>query len=732
MNTMTDKNRILSLLDSAYATRINDLTLSIQFAQQALSLSRGLEDAQLIGKSLSHLSLFYMIMGQYERATQVAKEALLYFKELNDEKGIADIKYNLAGVYYKTDNFHLGLIYLIDCLAIYRKFNDHHNEARAQKSLGTIYEYIGDQKNAIAAYEGSIEAAQQIGDDSLAANAYNPLSGIYLKGGHVDKALETIEKAITIKEHVGDIRGLAFSLYGRAKVSMYLGKYAEAETDFQKALDIHIKVHEPLGLGMTYRKMGLLYMKTKQIDKAKEFFQKAISVGDQYNIAIIKFKSNYHLYELYKAENDPVKSLLYLEKYLEQKEAVINTQTLQVIENYELITKMDSLAKEAQLQKEKAEIIAKKEIAEQEAKVRQEFLSTMSHEIRTPLNAVITIISLLKGLPDSEEQQFLNSLKFSAHNLMRIINDILDFTKLDSGMAELEIRSCHFSLLIQNLKNTYEGMAREKGLELLLNIDPEVSDAYELDETKLLQILGNLISNAIKYTDKGGAILRIEKLGAQGDNDILRFEVIDTGVGIESQYLDKLFDSFFQPQSVTTRTQGGSGLGLAIVKKLVLLHGSDINVQSVVGKGSVFFFDLELKRTLYKDTKEITPLDLLNDKTVLLAEDNLINAMVAIKLLSKWGIHTEHAKNGLEAVEISKHKPFDFILMDLHMPQMNGFDATKLIRENNNPNKKSPIFALTADITADQMQEYQSYFTGFLTKPIDIDKMYTALLNIAP
>ncbi|MES2278973.1 MAG: tetratricopeptide repeat protein [Bacteroidota bacterium] len=727
LNDHTDK--IIALLDEAYAGRINDLNHSTQLADHALTLSRQINHNELIGKSLNHLSLFYMIQGEYKRSISMAEEAIKYFEELKDDKGIADARYSIAGNYYKTDNYHLGLIYLINCLTTYRKYNDYHNQARTQKSLGTIYEYFGDQKNAIKSYEGAIESARQAKDINLESNAYNPLSGIYLKQGKTKEALDLIERSIAMKNKTGDIRGLAFALYGLGKVHISTGQFDLAEEDLNECISIHQQVGEKLGLGMAYHRLADLYVRMNRLKEARRLLEQTLDFSEVYNIVIIKFKCDHLLYHIYKRQGNTVMALEYLERYLSQKEAVINTQTLQIIENYELITRMESLEKEAKLQKEKDEIIKKKELAEQSAKVKQDFLSTMSHEIRTPLNAVITITSLLKDKSDEEEQQMLNSLKFASNNLLLIINDILDFTKLEAGKMRLDMHPCNFRTLAENLRQIYDNVAMEKGLKLFLNIDEAINESYELDETKLSQILGNLVGNAIKYTEAGKVEINITKVKTNKEYDLLRFTITDTGVGIPKVSYNEIFESFSQPKSITTRKHGGSGLGLAIVKKLVELHRSKVHVSSVVGKGSSFHFDIKAKRMVSEAAPKPAPLNKLINRTVLLAEDNMINAMVARKLLSNWGIVAEHAINGIEAVEKSKLRAYDFILMDIHMPEMNGFDATKNIRDAGNPNSFTPIFALTADITAEHQDEYASYFNGFLRKPIEIDKLYNALVN---
>jgi len=722
--------QVNSILQEAYTCRINNLKKSITLANEGLEISREIQDKNLIAKCLNQLSLYYMISGEYDVSITYAEEAIVHFKDIHDEKGIADARFNIAGVYYKTDNHHLGLVHLIDCTHTYEKLNDFHSLAKALKSVGTIYEYFGDQNKALQVYEQAIDASKKSGDLNLKTNVYNPLSGIYLKQGKIKEADELIERSISIKQKTGDIRGLAFALYGRGKIRLVQQNFEAAEKDFIDALKIHQESGEKLGIGMTYNKLGLLYVEMNETVKAKDILYTGIEFASTYNMTIITFKCQYQLYRVYKYENNPIMALKHLELYLNQREHVINSQTLQVIENYELITKMESLEKEARVQKEKAEIIEKKDRAEKMAKVKTEFLSTMSHEIRTPLNAITTIATLLHETNrDQEEKKLLKSLKFASNNLLMLINDILDFTKLETGKVKLNLQPVVLNHLIGNIKNTYENLASEKGLIMSLKSDLDLSEVYNLDETKLSQILGNLLSNSIKYTEFGEINLEILKLESQQNKDKIRFSISDTGIGIPENKKEEIFDSFTQPTSITTRKQGGSGLGLAIVKKLVALHESEIEVKSVEGIGSVFWFDLLLEIGNKKDRNNEENTEKLKNKNVLLAEDNLINAMVASKLLSNWGIQTMHVKNGLEAIEKSKELTFDFILMDIHMPEMNGFDATAFIRTKNNLNKSTPIFALTADITAEFEEGYMNYFNGILRKPLEIEKLYEALVN---
>ena len=719
--------KITSLLSEAYELRVSNLKHSTLKVQEALALSRDIQNASLIGKSLNMLSLFYMIQGEQKLSIDHAEEAIKYFEDLNDEQGIADAKYSIASNYYKSDNYHLGLVNLIDCLAIYKKYFDYHNQARTLKSLGTIYEYFGDQKNAVKSYQESIDAAKQVEDKNLESNAYNPLSGIYLNIGRVAKAEELINKSIEMKMSTNDTRGLAFAYYGRGKVYFHKKQYEQAEKDYLESIRIHLEMNERLGIGMSYYKLGALYITTKQFDKARETLNTGIEISNQYNILIIKFKCYYLMYELYKKEGNVEQSLRYLEEYLAVKEKVINSQTLKIIENYDLIKRMESLQRESEIQQEKAEILEKTHKAEHAAKAKQEFLSIMSHEIRTPLNAVISIAHLLEETATEDQIELIKSLGYASNNLMQIVNDILDFTKLDANKMKLDFNNTHLFDLIRNIQDTYQNLALEKNLNLSIDIDPKVSAIYLLDETKLTQVLNNLISNAIKYTNQGKIDIIVKVITKSNDFDEIQFMVRDTGVGIPEKYFEDIFEVFNQPKEITTKTSSGTGLGLSIVKKLVELMGGEIRLNSKVNEGSEFYFSLKLKSI--SGTKSTISLqdNNLSGKSVLIVDDNMINALVASKLLLKWGIQSEHAQNGKDAILKTNKTKYDYILMDIHMPLMDGYESCAQIRKSKGLNSTTPIFALTADVTAAQHQDFNKDFNGILTKPINVVKLFETL-----
>ncbi|WP_310554525.1 ATP-binding protein [Flavobacterium sp.] len=722
----TDEQKITSLLEESFTVRVNNLTKSVQLAEEALVLSKKINSKPLIAKCLNQLSLYFMVIGDTKLSAKYAKEAIVYFEELNDEQGIANAKYNIAGVHYKTNNYQLGIVYFIDALKIYQKYEDWFNQSRAEKSLGTIYELIGDLSNAKKSYKSAIQSAKKINDLNLESNAYNTLSGILLKKNKVVEAFEMIQLSVKLKTETNDLRGLAFAIYGRGKVYLYKNEFQEAEADFQKAVKMHIETGDSVGLSMAYIKLGDMYLKNGVLDKAVIKANEALEISMKYNVVMIKIKGYHLLYRIFKTDHNSAEALKYFELFLKEKDEVLNSQTLKVIESYDTIVKMNTFERERQLQKEKQELLEKKNKDKIESlRLKQEFLSIMSHEIRTPLNAITTIVSML----DLDDKNMLSSLKFASNNLINIVNDILDFTKLDSNKAKIETNPVNFKEFTDNIATIYNCLATEKGLDFSFKNEIASNTTYLLDETKITQILTNLITNAIKFTDNGRIEVSITKVAEAKYFDTLLFKISDSGEGISRNNLSEIFVSFSQIKPVLTRKQGGTGLGLAIVKKLIELHKSKIEVKSTLGKGSEFYFKLKLKRGKQIETCAVMNFYELNNKTALLAEDTPINALLMKKLLSKWGISTDHVINGKLAVEKANQKKYDFILMDIHMPEMNGFQAAKLIKTNNNLNKNTPIFALTADVTSENNEQNRFLFNDFLWKPLEIEKLYAALGN---
>jgi signal transduction histidine kinase/CheY-like chemotaxis protein len=367
-----------------------------------------------------------------------------------------------------------------------------------------------------------------------------------------------------------------------------------------------------------------------------------------------------------------------------------------------------------------SELVNAKIMAEQGAKAKSEFLSVISHEIRTPLNAIIGITHLLlQDSPQAWQTKNLNALQISSENLLTLINDVLDFGKIEDGKIILNEKNIDIRQLVQNIKTANQARAEDRGNTLKLLWDDDLPSFVKGDDLRIGQILNNLVTNAIKFTKNGRVTIEIGLVKESADELEICFAVRDTGIGIAPEKQQMIFERFAQANSEITREYGGSGLGLAITKKLLNMLGSDIQLTSTLGKGSVFSFNLHMKRGEAKHPQK-EKLRHVTEKTlegihVLLVEDVEFNVMVAEAMLNKWQATVEVASNGIEAIEKVKAGKFDIILMDLQMPQMDGFTATRHIREFNST---IPIVALTASASPDiEFKALSHTMSAYLSKP---------------
>jgi signal transduction histidine kinase/CheY-like chemotaxis protein len=389
-------------------------------------------------------------------------------------------------------------------------------------------------------------------------------------------------------------------------------------------------------------------------------------------------------------------------------------------------------------------LIKEKEIAEQKAEVKAKFLSTMSHEIRTPMNAVIGLTNImLEESKDEEQKENLKTLKFSADLLLALINDVLDYSKLEAGEIHFEKITIDLHLLVQNIGKTLRVQADKKQIPLEINLAPDVPQFIVSDPVRLSQILTNLIGNAIKFTEKGRVSLVIQAMTANSSEATIRFSVRDTGIGIPSDKFETIFQSFSQADAATTRKFGGTGLGLSITKRMLELQGSEIHVESIVGKGSNFSFDLTIPVESHASPSETfaslasMPAKIHFDNSpVLLVEDNNINVMVALKFLKKWGLDVDVAENGQVALNKIQQKHYELVLMDLDMPVMDGYEATKAIRASKDERiRNTPVIALSASAVSDFREKAMVVgMNEYVTKPFKPEELYVALnrfLNVA-
>ena len=379
------------------------------------------------------------------------------------------------------------------------------------------------------------------------------------------------------------------------------------------------------------------------------------------------------------------------------------------------------------------ELISAKEKALQLNRAKDMFIGVMSHEIRTPLNAVIGMSHLLiDDSPLESQKESLNILKFSAENLMTLINDVLDFTKIETGNIELEKANVNLRDMVKSITNSMQYKATEKGIYLNSNIDANLPQLVIADSARLVQVLLNLTGNAVKFTDTGGVTIDLKVLEESNKNIRIRFAVTDSGIGIAQNKLSTIFESFKQAEADTTRKYGGTGLGLAISKRLVELHDSRINVDSVLGQGSTFWFIITFNRADNLNSSSNNKMELGLRLNVLVVDDNQINRILVNKVLKKWGTTVDFAENGQEAVnKIETNMNYDVVLMDVHMPIMGGLEATQIIRAKPETYfQQLPIVALTASMLSNEVNQMtQSGMNDFILKPFEPKTLYDKLLR---
>ena len=694
-----------------------------------------------------------------DRASEVADE-VLHRSRLADYKRGEGRGYNLKGsCYWLEGEYEIGLEVLHRANAIAKLVKDRSLEARVLNNFGNIYRDLGDLGNALSYFESSLAINEELGDEFSQSINLTSISNLLYDLNDYESALEYALRCLPIFERAHDANRLIIIYNTLGNIYFKQDQYQEALRYFEENLlqsepETSANVMAESGMGKVYYKMNDLANASKYLNQSLDQSQKIGNVevqiichfyigrmhmdkGDHHK-ALTHLESAFILADEYSRKHDVMSvhemlSILYdemgdipkafhhLKAYEELKEDIFKQTTFNKLRNLQIRQQIELTRKE-------------KEVAERTAQLKQQFMANMSHEIRTPMNAIVGMTRLLLGKEPREDQlRYLNAIQQSADNLLVIINDILDLSKIEAGKIVIEHTDFSLREVMLSVQDMLLLKAEEKGIDLKMTIDSSIPHKLIGDPTRINQILINLAGNAIKFTEKGHVEVKASINKKEDKKYLIQFDIIDTGIGIATDYVDKIFESFTQAGTDITRKFGGTGLGLTISKQLSNMMQGDISVKSELGKGTTFTVVLPMEESEIQTSEDTgnlideTMMQRLNHIKLLLVEDNEFNRMVAEDTLKELipGVHIDIAVNGQEAVTRVQEEQYDLVLMDIQMPVMDGVEATRAIRNTlPSPSNKTKIIAMTANVLQEDVQKYfDAGMNAYVSKPFHTDEL---------
>lgn len=674
----------------------------------------------------------------YEKALENANKSIDFAKKNLNNASMANGYYTLGLIYLDLEKYDNAIEKFIRSISVYNTIEPSTKLALSYYNLGICYI----QKNNYERAESYFNKANSVYDNidlSSAKDMVNLQKAVfYLEKNQIQKAESALQGIINQKTTDYKLSDKILS-----EVNYQLGNVKFREKKHNEAIDFLNKAYDfskkDLNLDLqikTTRLLSKVYDEMALTNNSLAFLKIHIKLKD--SLDKINSKKNQNIISQQVNIDDLMRSMEKLDKDKKEQEKAGKFSKLINILSIALITILSllslSLYKNNIIRNKSNELLKEKNNELEEAKARIEkasqaradFLSTVSHELRTPLNAINGISHiLLEEEPKESQVEYLKSLKFSGNYLLTYINEILEINRIESDNIELEHISFNFRELLNNIYNTLKELAGQNNNNFKIIIDPEIPQNLIGDPTKLSQVVINLINNALKFTNKGEVIMIANLVKNENNKCKIHFEINDTGIGIPENKQEEIFESFSQGSVEINRKYGGTGLGLTIVKKLVSLMGGEIKVESKVNLGSKFYFDLEFEgctsQTNLFEEKELDDKVFISKK-VLLVEDNKINQMITKKMLEKKQMDVAICETGEDAIDMVRNFKYDLVLMDVHLPGINGTHATEEIRKFND---YTPIIALTAISLNENREMLMSYgMTDVITKPFNPDNFY--------
>jgi signal transduction histidine kinase/CheY-like chemotaxis protein/Flp pilus assembly protein TadD len=704
---------------------------------------------QELARSYVLLGIAQERQGRFNEAIKSYFNALFIFDKLNDLDGIADCYNNIGLIYKEQKRFYLAEVYFNKSLDLAAKIATTNEDARinAINNLAILYQETGKVSKALPYFLEVYEYDKKSNSTENLGLSYNNLGVIYTLLKDYKKALDFLRKATEIKknsESLDDLsnsyNNLGFCFYGMKLYDSAEFYYKKGEFLAKRGSYLSFLQESYIGLADVYAAKGEFPLALKY-EKLNNGLKDTLYRANGPN-SIDKLKGDYITLKQEKDESEVLiqtertrirrifiwfvlalfSVLMILMWFYVVKVKKNNTQLNQKQKKIEIQNKI--------LQVKNIEILQAKEAAEEAAKVKSQFISTISHEIRTPLNAIIGATNLLnQNFPNQDQIENLNILKISSDNLLSLVNNILDFSKMEAGKMQFENIEFNLKNIVLDIRDLFSIKAAEKGVELLVNYDEKIPAVLKGDPLRINQLLINLVSNALKFTEKGYVKVDLSMQLSTVNHALIHVKVSDTGIGISSQKQTQIFESFTQADGTITRKFGGSGLGLSICKRILENLNSKLQLSSEPGVGSTFYFSInfEVSRNaaIGKSSRTASFENSIKGKRILIAEDNMMNILVIRQFLHKWGVVTDVVMNGKEAYAKVSAETFDAVLMDIHMPEMDGIEATRLIRKLSDERKRRiPIIAITAENEMQFRQKvYEVGMNDYIFKPFNPDDL---------
>ncbi|MCD4683536.1 MAG: tetratricopeptide repeat protein [Bacteroidales bacterium] len=723
---------------------------ALNYFQKSLELLKKVNDSSILAQTCSLIGLVYSSKGNFEGSLEFLVESLYLYECTNDDLGMGIAYCNIGMIYRRLQDYEKALEFQLKAIELDEKSEAQRPIIESYIQIGIIYEETAKYKKAIETYQKGLAIAKKYNDKKKIAGCLNNIGVVYFDIKDFHEALEYYFQSLDIKKQIGDKHGITvtainiaeayFELLKSNKISHQEGEinFFESSDNIIALLEESVILAEETGnyqdLSNTYNALIGALSYFSEYERAVHYQAKLIALND--SLFTIEKNSKLANLQTQFSTQQKKQEIALLNTINSTQETRLNRQNFEkyfymgggialMILVFGLLSRLNFIRRTRnELRLKSKQIENEKKRAEKSQKVKDQFLANMSHEIRTPMNSLIGMTSILqKNKHLKSQEKYLDAINKSSENLLVVINDILDFSSLETGKIKFENTLFKLEDEIQKVEDILKYRAKEKRIKLECIIEEGLPEWIIGDPTRLSQVLLNLAGNAIKFTDNG-IVTGLARLKEKKNSiAIIEFEVKDTGIGIPEDRLETIFESFTQAYSETSRQYGGTGLGLAISKQLVELQNGTITVESKFGHGSIFRFSIpyEIGHSVNTKKEKVKECDqALNGLHVLVVEDNDFNVMVASEELRSLikNINVDVAENGRIAVEKVTTNNYDLILMDIEMPEMNGYESTRIIRNLGPPRNIVPIIAMTANTMKGEAKKcHEAGMNEYMAKP---------------